>query len=996
MDGLFAMKGEALVPNAVASQSMLTQDESILGEINVVDVEKEYWNGKAKKRKYEYGMNSSIKRCDSPELFEDDDFIDHVSCELGDIVQIPGMLAVANVENFSINSSEASKDEMVKELSKSEDISKEGTLQDDYCNKNSFDCGMPLKDKIKKALLENAHKTPIANKSTESNFQQTLVVEDIPNYAFQSNFFELGPFYGLPSKVSTLIKKNKGIDKLYSWQEECLSLPALEERKNLVYSLPTSGGKTLVAEILMLREILCRKKNALFVLPYVAIVQEKATIFFIRSLAPFGIDLDFLVEEYAAGKGRFPPRKRRRKQVLFIATIEKAHGIVNSLVEEGRLSELGLVVVDELHLIGEKGGRGAILEAFLTKLIYSKEDIQIVGMSATIGNLPEIARYLKAETFCKDFRPVELKEYVKVENDLWTVNRNSLCPEDDFKLSRKINFQYSSQMLLSDPDQLGGLVAEVVPANSCLVFCPTKKNCENVASLICQILPSMLLDHKKSEKKALYKALSNEGNGSVCSVLKRTLPFGVAYHHSGLTADERRLIEEAYTMGTLSCICCTSTLAAGVNLPAKRVILRSPYISNQFINLSRYKQMIGRAGRAGFDTYGESILICQSNEVDRVRELLKSCMDEAITTLHEGGGQAIENLVLSSVGLKLADTRKSLHKLFGYTLLEVQAERLEVETSTLVDKALSRLLKIKMLVPSKPTSALSTKNNSECDVSKSAKTTLVIDNETMIMVSKLGRAAIKGSIELNLAEQLYKDLRQAQSGLVLLNFLHLLHLVTPYDIASSIKYLPNIYYKAYTKLSPLELQTAHVLGISESCMMGIVSGKAVKGVTSHVLNRFYVTLMLNDLWNQMSVWEVSIKYDIPRGVIQSLMTKAASFASNVLHFCQEFEELWAFQDLLGNFSQRLSHCCHVELLPLMDLPAVKRGRARQLYNAGFKNLHDIANSTPQQLVSTIDHMSRRVAQQIIAAAKLLLLEKVENLREEAEDLMDGLVNSHSV
>ncbi|XP_030762470.1 helicase POLQ-like [Sitophilus oryzae] len=852
---------------------------------------------------------------------------------------------------------------------------------------------------LKQTLLKNV------SKNMQSNREKTLDLSLSHSFSEPpSKFYKLGDFYDLPDKVANLIKQYKGIDKLYDWQNECLNL-AIQNRNNLIYTLPTSGGKTLVAEILMLRELLCFQQNAIFILPYIAIVQEKVWDF-----SPFGVALDFLVEEYASSKGVYPPRKRRRKHSVYIATIEKALGLVNSLIETNRLNEIGLVVIDELHLIGDQG-RGAVLETLLTKLMFLNANIQIIGMSATIGNIKDICDFLKAKVYAKDFRPVDLMEYVKCGTEMAKINWNCKNEEDLFTNIKNVDYNYSESFKQLDPDMLCGLALEIIPKDSCLIFCASKKNCENVVNLLCKLARPDLKNHRKVEKDQLLQALKSEA-GELCDILKLSVPFGFAYHHSGLTGDERRLLEDAFRSGTICVICCTSTLAAGVNLPARRVIIRSPYVGREFITLSKYKQMAGRAGRAGLGETGESIIIAQTSDMPKVKKLLLSPMNQAISSLHELDGRGLRHLLLSCISLGIANTRSQLQNVSNSTLMAVQIEKLNVNIKKLTDNVIKSLFKLGALEEScskgKETDLglnISVKldtssvglssspfNTPLTDVASNPtkpKRSVVLTSNTKLVVSNLGCAAIKGGLELSRAHQLYDDLYKAQKSLVLLNCLHLLYLVTPYETSDQVRPNIQIYHEVLTQLDEKEQQTSRILGFDEGVILKMTTGQVPKQIPERVLNRFYVTLILYDLWKESPVFKVSNKFQIHRGIVQNLMTTSATFASNVVNFCDQLEEFWSFSYLLKGLSQRLSHCCVKELLPLMDLPSVKQTRAKQLYNAGYRNLQSIAKSTIDELVQNIEFLSRGVAAQLIAASKMLLLEKVENLREEAEDVLYG-------
>lgn len=157
--------------------------------------------------------------------------------------------------------------------------------------------------------------------------------------SFSEGLSLIEEWYSLPQECKDIFA-SKGVTSLYDWQKEVLGIEEVKNGKNLVYSLPTSGGKTLVSEIILLKT-LTQKKKAIFILPYISLVEEKK-----HSLEKFGDQLDFLVEPFYGSHGNLPLAKEI--PILCVSTIEKANSIINSLIVENTFQDLGCIVIDEL------------------------------------------------------------------------------------------------------------------------------------------------------------------------------------------------------------------------------------------------------------------------------------------------------------------------------------------------------------------------------------------------------------------------------------------------------------------------------------------------------------------------------------------------------------------------------------------------------------------------------------------------------------------------
>ena len=892
-------------------------------------------------------------------------------------------------------------------------------------------------------LQQTTSSQPSLNSSASSDSQISSNSNYSPPKAITTNN---NSFYGLPVKVKDLLRDLRKISALYEWQDELLKLmleryeSAFKKLKtgsyssreelftNLLYLSPTSAGKTLVAEMIILHCLLVRKKNCIFIMPFVSIVQEK-----VQSIAEFAERLDFYVEEFAGVKGRVPPLKRRGKSTLYICTIEKAHSLVNSLIETERISdEIGLVVADELHMIGD-GSRGAIYEMILSKVNYAsarildkneKEllhekcmPIQIVATTATLENRRELAQFLNAFMYEREFRPVELKEYIKLDSQIFEVDKTKQFVTDDLdgliKFNRELDLKnLSAELKKDDPDGLIALIKEVIPAHSCLIFCSTKKNCENLASLLCTHLPAELKQHKRDLKLKLFNELREENSNNICATLRQSIQYGIAYHHSGLTTEERQLIEAAYRDGVLCLLTCTSTLAAGVNLPAKRVIIRSPYVAKDFLSTHQYKQMIGRAGRAGLiDSVGESILIFKNIDRVKVLDLISGPMKRCESSFQCEDSKAVRLLVLSLIGLNLTHLGSQILVFFTKTLFFMQQKsKLDKENNEsgkakaasekfkisvpkefeLISSALDYLLKNSLIKINDENSSSSSSTRSSSREKK--------ENENLdylyfcqFEITKLGMAAIKGNVDLDYVQQLYEDLKNGLKSMVLSNYLHLLYLCTPYDLVNSLNNVDfDIYARKYCNLSEDEIKCACLIGIKEEYIQKkrFQNKNTNKKVDENVVKRFYLTLVIYELWKtNNAIWKVANEFQLDRGFIQNIVQSAASFTSGVTHFCEHLDDLWPYKNLLDEFTKRLQYnCSSVDLIPLLELDSVRLARAKQLRMAGYATIEIIAASKPDEMCAKIKNLQLPIAKRIIKSAN----DRIEVLQAETDVLLEQL------
>ncbi|XP_058272098.1 DNA polymerase theta isoform X2 [Hemibagrus wyckioides] len=736
--------------------------------------------------------------------------------------------------------------------------------------------------------------------------------------------------WGLPKPVLEKYQ-SLGVKQMFEWQAECLTLGKVLEGKNLVYSAPTSAGKTLVSELLILKRVLETRRKAIFILPFVSVAREK--MFYLQNVfQEAGVRVEGYMGSTSAAGG-FSALD------VAVCTIEKANGLINRLIEEDRMDLLGIVVVDELHMLGDSG-RGYLLELLLTKIQYiakkaaekcsDKSAVQLVGMSATLPNLDLLAGWLNAELYHTDYRPVPLMEWVKIGAKIYDGTMNLVRP---FTPALPVK---------GDDDHIVSLCFETVQAgHAALLFCPSKNWCEKLADSIAREFYNLHHHEKQSESGVHSVSLDLEGLQDVVAqlkrtpagldeILKRTVPWGVAFHHAGLTFDERDILEGAFRQGFIRVLVATSTLSSGVNLPARRVIIRTPVFNGHLLDILTYKQMVGRAGRKGVDTVGESVLVCKESERMKGMSLIQGSLKPISSCLVKREGEGVTTSMLRAileiiVG-EVASTPEEVRMYASCTLLAASMASDQpgaAQSQGAIEACMDWLM-----------------DNEFIHIQKEG-------DEEKYCPSHLGSATLSSSLSPPEALGIFADLQRAMKGFVLENDLHILYQITPvYVDWTTIDWYQ--FFCLWEQLPSAMKRVAEMVGIQEGFLARSVGGKLIAKTEKQrrqmaIHKRFFTTLVLFDLVNEEPLGVVAKKYGCSRGQLQSLQQSASTYAGMVTVFCNRLG--WHnLELLLAQFQSRLSFGVQRELCDLVRISLLNAQRARALYSAGLVTVAEVARA----------------------------------------------------
>jgi len=397
-------------------------------------------------------------------------------------------------------------------------------------------------------------------------------------------------------------------------QSKCFA-PIYKTNDNVVVSAPTGSGKTALLELAICKVVEGHGSGQFKIVyqaPTKSLCAER-----MRDWQKKFSHLNLQCAELT-GDTTQAEMARVRAASIIVTTPEKWDSITRKWTDYAKLVHLvKLFLIDEVHIL--KDIRGATLEAVTSRMKTMGADVRFVALSATVPNSHDIAIWLgkdhtnqhlpaHRETFGEDFRPVKLQKHVYGYDGLM----------NDFAFDKLLDGKLTS------------LIQKHTHKKPIMVFCFTRKSVESTATMLAE-----WWSRQRVVDRAWPAPLQQTRVGS--KELQQLVGCGVAFHHAGLDPQDRHAIETAYLKGDISLICCTSTLAVGVNLPCHLVVLKGT-VCFQDGHLVEYSdlevmQMLGRAGRPQFDDSAIAVIMTRSDKAEKYKKMI-SGQDVLESTLH--------------------------------------------------------------------------------------------------------------------------------------------------------------------------------------------------------------------------------------------------------------------------------------------------------------------------------------------------------------------------
>ena len=677
---------------------------------------------------------------------------------------------------------------------------------------------------------------------------------------------------------------------LYPPQEYSVKAGLLEG-KSILVSAPTASGKTLIAMLAIINHLFNKTGKIIYLSPLRALASEKFSEFKKLESLDFGRKINAQIST-----GDFDiTDKNLGKSDIIVLTNEKMDSLIRHGVEW--IDDVSLVIADEVHLLGDQD-RGPALEIVLTKLKQLEKKPQILALSATVTNADEISSWIGCDLVENDWRPVPLWEGVYDSGTVIMQNGK--------------NFEIESS-IRGPPVDLG--IDSIKNGGQTILFAETRARSASLAAKAADVVGKSLDENEKNDlDKISEKILQDNEHTDLIKNLATLVKKGVAFHHAGLNQQCRETIESEFRAGKIKLLASTPTLAAGVNLPARRVIISSinrydpKFGANKPISILEYKQLCGRAGRPQYDTFGEAIIVGNSNSTELIDYYVNGTPEPIQSKLTDD--KALRTHILSLISTSPGIKKDEIMDFFSETLAGSQTRKptMKFKIQITLD-----YLDLEELIKEKGGRYVATEFGKKTSM-------LYIDPITAVSFRKALKKTSK---------------RKNQA----LGFLHL--------ITNSEDFFPrfSLRNKDYETIGTLLENHASEL---------------IEHISEYECSR---SLLAMHAWiNESS--EIFLSDHL--GIESGDMHRMAETADWLVHSLYELAKLESRADLLDDLSvlrQRISYGIKEELIELVKIRGIGRVRSRVLYKHGIKNLQDLSK-IPIKDLAKIDKIGSSLAESI--------------------------------